>query len=80
MQRDVGIQGGLKDKVFKSEAVKHAAQFTKMLEAITECMQINFNSDVAEEICNVKKPENKLSEKPITIKIVNEEGKVTEKK
>ena len=38
---------GLKDAVFESGSLKHAAQFTKTLEEIIDYIQIKYNSDVA---------------------------------
>ena len=38
---------GLEEVVFKSGAVKHAAQITKMLEEIAKYVQVKYNSDVA---------------------------------
>ena len=48
--------GGLKDAVFKSGAVKHAAQFTKRLEEIAY-VQKNYCSDVAKMTKDVEHPQ-----------------------
>ena len=42
--------------MFKSGAVKHAAQFTKTLEEITKYGQVKYNGDVARMIKNVERP------------------------
>ena len=55
---------GLDDKIYKSGAVKHAAQFTKTSEEIADYVQTNFNSDVAEAIRNVKSPTFKMPTRP----------------
>ena len=55
---------GLKDAIFKSRSVKHAAQYTKTLEKIADYVQVKYNNDVAKMIREVKCPIFKYPQQP----------------
>ena len=56
---------GLEDAVFESCAVKHAVQFTKMLEEIAQYVLKKSNSDVAKMIKDVERPKFELPLHPV---------------
>ena len=67
---------GCEGKIFESDAVKNAAQFTKTFEAIADYVQINFNSDIAEAVWKVERPIFTMPEKPKRKTMINNQGKM----
>ena len=52
------------DAMFENGSIKHATQFTKMLEEISKYVQVKYNSDVAHMIKDIKHSEFKFPECP----------------
>ena len=71
---------GLQDIVVESGAVKHAAQFTKMLENIAKYVQVKYNSDIARMIKDVELAEFNFPEHPVPWVISNEDETSTQEK
>ena len=68
---------GLNIAVFKSRAVKYAAQFTKTLENIIDYVQIKYNSDVARMIRDVKQPIFTYPMQPVGCLVISKKEKTT---
>ena len=68
---------GLEEYAYESRAVKHAAQFTKISEAIANYVQVNYNTEVANAIRKLARPKFEMPSKPEHKKIISEDGKVT---
>ena len=65
---------GLEEVVLKSEAVKHAAQFMKMLEEIVKYVQVKYNSGIARMIKDEECLEFIIAECPVTWVETNIDG------
>ena len=66
--------------MFESSAVKHAAQFTKMLEEIANSVQNKYNSDVVKMIKDVECPIFKFPVHPAPKITLNPDGITTQEK
>ena len=66
--------------MFKSEAVKHAAQFTKMLDKIANYVQKKYNNDIAKKIKDVECPIFKFSICSVLKISTNPDGTTTQEK
>ena len=71
---------GLEDAVFESGAMKHAAQFTNMLEEITNYVQKKYNSDVAKMIKDMERPVFEFPVRPLPKTILNSDGTIIQEK
>ena len=71
---------GLEDAVFESGAVKHAAQFTKMLEEIAKYIQKKYNSDVAKMIKDVERQKFDFRVSRVPQTVMNLDGTMTQEK
>ena len=73
-----GKTEGLEDAIFESGAVRHAAQFTKTVEALADYVQVKFNADVATAIRDIERPAILMPKLPMKKKIVKEDGTTIE--